>query len=187
MTFCYETIYILLPDLDDEAVEAAKGRVIEIVTATGGRVFRRESWGRKRLAYTVAKQQRGNYQLIQYVGDGKTVADLERLFRLDDAFIKFLTIKLRRDPATVTDESAEEVTRETEPAPDRDRGDRDRDRDRGDRDRDRDRGPRGRGRDGGGGGGRREPEEAGSGARTEATAPAGSDATPAPAAPAAAE
>jgi len=123
MTFCYETIYILLPDLDDEAVEAAKGRVTEAVTGAGGRIFRRESWGRKRLAYTVAKQQRGNYQLIQYVGDGKTVGDLERLMRLDDAFIKYLTVKLRKDPATVTEETAEEVTREPEP-PAGDRGDR---------------------------------------------------------------
>jgi small subunit ribosomal protein S6 len=119
MPFCYETIYILLPDLDDAAVEAAKGRVAETVTAAGGRVYRRESWGRKRLAYTVAKQQRGNYQLVQYVGGAQVVADLERLFRLDEAFIKFLTVKLRKDPATVTDEGAEEVTREVEPAPDR--------------------------------------------------------------------
>lgn len=147
MTFCYETIYILLPDLDDEALEAAKGRVTEAITGAGGRVYRRESWGRKRLAYTVAKQQRGYYQLVQYVGDGKVVADLERLFRLDDAFIKFLTVKLRKDPATVTDESAEEVAREPEPAPDR--------------------GPRGRGR-----GGRREREESESGGRPEPAAKA---------------
>jgi len=119
MPFCYETIYILLPDLDDEAVEAAKGRVTETVAAAGGRVYRRESWGRKRLAYTVAKQQRGNYQLVQYVGEPQVVADLERLFRLDEAFIKFLTIKLRKDPATVTGDGTEEVTREVEPAPDR--------------------------------------------------------------------
>lgn len=119
MPFCYETIYILLPDLDDAAVEAAKGRVTETIAAAGGRVYRRENWGRKRLAYTVAKQQRGNYQLVQYVAGAQAVADLERLFRLDEAFIKFLTVKLRKNPATVTYEGAEEVAREVEPAPDR--------------------------------------------------------------------
>lgn len=159
MPFCYETIYILMPDLDDEAVDAAKGRVNDAVTAGGGRIYRRESWGRKRLAYTVAKQQRGNYQLIQYIGDGALVTELERMFRLDDAFIKFLTIKLRRDPATVGDEAAEEVAREAEVASDRDR------------DRDRDRGPRG-GRGGRGGGRGREREESESGAPDRADAEA---------------
>lgn len=132
MTLCYETIFILHPDLDDEAVEAAKTRVGEAIQGAGGRVYRRESWGRKRLAYTVAKQHRGNYQLIQYVADGQAVADLERLFRLDDAFLKFLTVKLRKDPATVGDEAAEEVTREADPPsdrPPRGRGGRGRDRD----------------------------------------------------------
>jgi len=131
MTLCYETIFILHPDLDDEAVEGAKARVGETIQGAGGRVYRRESWGRKRLAYTVAKQSRGNYQLVQYVADGQAVADLERLFRLDDAFLKFLTVKLRKDPATVGDEAAEEVTRETEPSserPPRGRGGRGRDR-----------------------------------------------------------
>jgi small subunit ribosomal protein S6 len=176
MPFCYETIYILMPDLDDEAVEAAKGRVNDAVTAAGGRIYRRESWGRKRLAYTVAKQQRGNYQLIQYIGDGALVAGLERMFRLDDAFIKFLTIKLRRDPATVGDEATEEAAREAEAAAARDR--------------DRDRGPRG-GRGGRGGGGRgREREEREPAAKAEPAAGAESgapDKAGAEAAPAAAE
>jgi small subunit ribosomal protein S6 len=108
---CYETIYILHPDLADEAVEAAKAKVEETIGGTGGRVYRRESWGKKRLAYTVAKQQRGFYQLIQYIGDGKANAELERLFRLDEAFIKYLTVKLRQDPATAEAKAQEAEAR----------------------------------------------------------------------------
>jgi len=104
---CYETIFILHPDLTDEDVDAAKTRVQEAITATGGRIYRREHWGKKRLAYTVAKQQRGIYLLIQYIGTAQTIADLERMFRLDEAFIKFLTIRLKQDPATVPAEVVE--------------------------------------------------------------------------------
>jgi len=108
---CYETIYILHPDLSEEAVEAAKTKVEEIITGAGGRVYRRENWGKKRLAYTVAKQQRGIYQLLQYISDGKSNAELERAFRLDEAFIKFLTVKLRQDPATAEAKAQEDQAR----------------------------------------------------------------------------
>jgi len=159
---CYETIYILHPDLSDEAVEAAKTKVEEIITGSGGRVYRRENWGKKRLAYTVAKQQRGIYQLLQYIGDAKALAELERLFRLDESFIKFLTVKLRQDPATAEAQAQEAQARSEERAargedrsgrdddrPGRGGDRRDRDDDRRDRDDDR---PRGRPR--------REPVEA---------------------------
>jgi small subunit ribosomal protein S6 len=142
---CYETIFILHPDLSDEDVDAAKTRVADIITATGGRIYRRENWGKKRLAYTVLKQQRGIYQLMQYIGTGQTIADLERMFRLDEAFIKFLTVRLKQDPATVpaqmveTGGRAEERPSRDDRGPRDDRGSRD---DRGGRD-DRPRGRRG--------------------------------------------
>ena len=122
---CYETIFILHPDLSDEDVDAAKTRVADIITATGGRIYRRENWGKKRLAYTVLKQQRGIYQLMQYIGTGQTIADLERMFRLDEAFIKFLTVRLRQDPATVPAQMVETGGRAEERPSRDDRGPRD--------------------------------------------------------------
>jgi small subunit ribosomal protein S6 len=154
---CYETIYILHPDLGDEAVDAAKTRVDEIMAATGARIYRRENWGRKRLAYTVAKQQKGNYQLIQYIGSGQTVADLERMFRLDDAFIKYLTVRLKQDPATA-EAQAKEAEAKAEARAD-ERTERGRSDDRPDRGR-----GRGRGRPEAGG-----PAESGSPAEAPAT------------------
>jgi small subunit ribosomal protein S6 len=116
---CYETIFILHPDLSEEDVDAAKGRVEEAIAGTGGRIYRRENWGKKRLAYTVAKQQRGIYQLCRYIGSGQTIADLERMFRLDEAFIKFLTVRLKQDPATAEAQAEEADARAAEEKPDR--------------------------------------------------------------------
>ncbi|MFQ5507718.1 MAG: 30S ribosomal protein S6 [Leptospirillia bacterium] len=134
---CYETVFILHPELGEEAVAAAKGKVDESIGKTGGRIYSRENWGRKRLAYTVAKQTRGTYLLVRFIGDGSTVAELERMFRLDEAFLKFMTVRLTTDPATVPE--AEDVVEEMIEKPDRmsrpprrdDRGSRD---DRDDRD-----------------------------------------------------
>lgn len=113
---CYETIYILHPDLGDEAVDAAKARVEDALTATGGRIYQRENWGKKRLAYPIAKQQRGFYQLIRFIGDGRGVADIERLFRLDEAFIKHLIVRLKQDPATAEAQAEEAAAKAAERA-----------------------------------------------------------------------
>lgn len=98
---CYETIYILHPDLGEEAEQAAKERVAGIIADAGGRVYHKENWGKKRLAYEIAKQSKGVYQLVRYIGNAAAVAELERQFRLDESFLKFLTIRLKTDPATI--------------------------------------------------------------------------------------
>jgi small subunit ribosomal protein S6 len=113
---CYETIYIMHPDLGDDGVEAAKAKVDETLGAAGGRIYHRENWGKKRLAYTVAKQQRGIYQLIQFIGSGQTVADLERLFRLDEAYIKHLIVRRKEDPATAEAKAEEDAAKMAERA-----------------------------------------------------------------------
>lgn len=101
---CYETIFILHPQLGEDAVAAAKKKVDDLIESAEGRVYHRENWGSKRLAYEVAKQSRGNYQLIRFVGNAQSLAELERLFRLDEDFIKFLTVRLKQDPATAGQE-----------------------------------------------------------------------------------
>jgi small subunit ribosomal protein S6 len=113
---CYETIYIMHPDLGDDAVEAAKAKVDETLGAAGGRIYHRENWGKKRLAYTVAKQQRGIYQLIQFIGSGQNVADLERLFRLDEAYIKHLIVRRKEDPADAEAKAEEDAAKMAERA-----------------------------------------------------------------------
>ncbi|MBI5138103.1 MAG: 30S ribosomal protein S6 [Nitrospirae bacterium] len=104
---CYETIYILHPDLGEEAEQAAKERVAGVVAAAGGRVYHKENWGKKRLAYDVRKQNKGVYQLVRFIGNAAAVAELERQFRLDESFLKFLTIRLKADPATIGDSVTE--------------------------------------------------------------------------------
>jgi small subunit ribosomal protein S6 len=112
---CYESIYILHPDLSDEAQDAARGRVTEVINKAGGRLYYREIWGKKRLAYNIAKQSRGIYQLIRFVAPGNTITELERLFRLEEDYLKHLCIRLDVDPDSVG-ELAEEPEEKREPS-----------------------------------------------------------------------
>jgi len=104
---CYETIFIMHPDLDEAAEQAAKDAVKAIIDEAGGRVYQVENWGKKRLAYEIRKQSKGIYQLIRYIGNAEAVSKMERLFRLDEAYLKFLTLRLKDDPANAATELVE--------------------------------------------------------------------------------
>ncbi len=98
---CYETIYIIDAELGEEAEQAAKDRVAELIDQAGGRIYSKENWGKKRLAYEIRKHTKGVYQLIRFICSPEGIAAMERNFRLDEAYLKFLTIRLSDDPDTV--------------------------------------------------------------------------------------
>jgi small subunit ribosomal protein S6 len=104
----YETIYILRPDIDADSAERLGTRLAEVVGREAGRLTKVEAWGRRRLAYDIGKQRRGVYIYLKYLGNGKTVAEIERNLRLTDGVIKYQTVLVRSDVEadgiTVTDE-----------------------------------------------------------------------------------
>jgi small subunit ribosomal protein S6 len=91
----YETIFVLRPDVDPDAAEKLQNRLTDIISREKGTLVKVESWGRRKLAYPVAKQRRGVYIYLNYVGQGGLVAELERNLRIADFCLKFLTVKLR--------------------------------------------------------------------------------------------
>jgi len=103
----YETIYVLKPNVTKEASEGLAGRMSEIVGTTGA-MLRVENWGRRKLAYTVAKQTRGVYVYMKYAGNGEIVTELERTLRLQESVMKFQTVKLS-DAVEQVDVRAEDV------------------------------------------------------------------------------
>lgn len=93
----YETIYILKPDIDADAAEKVGSRVVEVVDREKGRLTKVELWGRRRLAYDIAKCRRGVYVYLKYLGTGSVVNELERNLRLFDDVLKYQTVLLRSD------------------------------------------------------------------------------------------
>jgi small subunit ribosomal protein S6 len=86
-------MYIIRPDLDDEASKANVQKFEEIVNANGGADLKVEVWGKRRLAYEVKKFNEGVYVLMNFNGEARTVDELERLMKISDAVIRFMTTK----------------------------------------------------------------------------------------------
>ncbi|NLM22275.1 MAG: 30S ribosomal protein S6 [Peptococcaceae bacterium] len=89
----YEVMYIIRPDLEEEAVQADVDKFAEVVTANGGTDLKVDLWGKRRLAYEVKKFNEGYYVLMNFKGEGRTVEELERLMKISDTVIRFLTTK----------------------------------------------------------------------------------------------
>src|SRR6187399_1598602 len=90
----YETIYVLRPDAGREASESISTRVQDVISKQRGALTRVENWGYRKLAYPVKKHGRGVYVYLKYLGDGELVSELERNLRLQDAVLKFQTVRL---------------------------------------------------------------------------------------------
>ena len=97
----YEVVLIVHPDQSDQVVGMVE-RYIKLVQDNNGIIHRLEDWGRRQLAYPINKIHKAHYVLFNIETDGETLAELEELFRYNDAIIRSLV--MRRDEA-VTEES----------------------------------------------------------------------------------
>ena len=88
----YETIFITFPDLADEDQQNIFGKVKDLIPQEGGTILNFDEWGLKNLAYEIKKQTRGHYVYIDYTGSGGLVKELERVMRIDDRVMKYMTV-----------------------------------------------------------------------------------------------
>jgi small subunit ribosomal protein S6 len=100
----YETIYVLRPDIDADTADKVQARVSDVVLREQGQLLKVEAWGRRKLAYPVARHKKGVYVYVRYVGKGGLVNELERNLKLQDSVLKYQTVLTREnvDVAAIT-------------------------------------------------------------------------------------
>jgi small subunit ribosomal protein S6 len=87
----YETIYILRPNTPNEGVAEVNTRIKGIIEGMGGKVLKIDNWGKRRLAYEVAKERKGIYLYWQYLAQPGVVEECERNLRMLDSVIRYLS------------------------------------------------------------------------------------------------
>lgn len=89
----YELMYIIRPDLEDEAVEGVAEKIKGVITGEGGEIVEHEILGKRRLAYEIQKHRDGIYVLVQFQAKPSSVSELERVIRITDDIIRHLVIQ----------------------------------------------------------------------------------------------
>ncbi|MDA8078450.1 MAG: 30S ribosomal protein S6 [Nitrospiraceae bacterium] len=90
----YENIVILNAALSDEEIQASLTRIKDIIVNTGGEIIKTDTWGRRKLAYEVKKQNKGFYTLLIFKTPSATIRKLEDFYKVFDPVIKHMVIKL---------------------------------------------------------------------------------------------
>ena len=106
----YEVCFIVHPD-QSEQVPAMVERYRGIVTARNGIIHRLEDWGRRQLAYTLAKVHKAHYVLMNIECDQVALDELTHAFRFNDAVLRHLVVKMRGAVTTPSSMMKEEKSR----------------------------------------------------------------------------
>ncbi len=86
----YECLYILKPDLEDEARNEMIKKFSDLVTSNKGEIVKIEEWGKKRLAYPINYIEDGYYVLMYFKSAPELPAELERNFKISDSILRYM-------------------------------------------------------------------------------------------------
>jgi len=108
----YELGVVVRADLEEEAFRAEMERVKGFIDRFGGTIDRVDEWGKRKLAYPIAKQLEGVYTFIIYSAEGNTVREVESRLRLQENVLRFLTIRKDEDDVAAATPEAEPAKEE---------------------------------------------------------------------------
>ena len=91
----YESVIIGRQDLTPGQFETLLEKFIAVIQSFKGEIKKRENWGIRNLAYKINKNRKGHYMLLNIDGPPEAIKEYERLMRLDEDIIRFLTIKIK--------------------------------------------------------------------------------------------
>ena len=89
----YEAMYVITPELEDEAVKGIIEKYTGIITANGGEIEKVDEWGRRRLAYPINYKPEGYYVLPTFAAASELPRELERNLNNDEGILRFLVVR----------------------------------------------------------------------------------------------
>lgn len=89
----YETLYVVTPELEEEAIKAIIEKFSGIIAANGGVVGNVDEWGKRRLAYPINYKTEGYYVLVNFEAEGELPKELERNFNNDENILRFIVVR----------------------------------------------------------------------------------------------
>ena len=88
----YEGIFVLDPELSDEALAKVQAQMQEQVKKLEGTVEHQQPWGRRRLAYRLGKCREGFYVLVRFFMRPSCLGTLDQWCALNEAILRRLIV-----------------------------------------------------------------------------------------------
>lgn len=88
----YEIAVLYHPDLEVD-LSKAEEKVTKLFTDNGGKVVNTDNWGKRKLAYTIKKQEYGVYVFYTVEMPGEGVKKVEGTLNITDEAIRYLIVR----------------------------------------------------------------------------------------------
>lgn len=102
----YELMVLLHPDLEIDA-ETPIAKIESLVTANGGKITKRDNWGKKRLAYRIARQDFAVYVYFELELDPEKVSELDRVILITEEVLRHILVVHEENPPKAESKRAE--------------------------------------------------------------------------------
>ncbi len=89
----YETIFIINPELDEEATKAVVEKFQNLITDLGGQIDNTDEWGKRKLAYLVKDFKEGYYVLMNFTAAPTVPQELERVYKITGDIIRYIIVR----------------------------------------------------------------------------------------------
>ncbi|WP_080871900.1 30S ribosomal protein S6 [Oceanobacillus timonensis] len=89
----YEIMYIIRPDIEEEAQTALVERFNKILTDNGAEIEKVDEKGKKRLAYEINDYRDGYYVVINFQSDETAINEFDRQAKFNDDIIRHMAIR----------------------------------------------------------------------------------------------
>ena len=87
-SYQYELMVILDPEIDERQVAPKLDGFLKVITGDGGTIENVDVWGKRRLAYEIAKHAEGIYAIIDVKAEPATVSELDRQLNLNESVLR---------------------------------------------------------------------------------------------------
>jgi len=92
----YKLTLVISPDLGSEETKTLLTKIKKIVEEPKGKVTKTNEWGRKDLAYPIAKKQVGYFVLLEINLPEDQPKEIERKLKLEEGILRFLLVKAEK-------------------------------------------------------------------------------------------
>ena len=105
----YESVLIARQDLGASQVNNIVSDMSKVIADQGGEVVRVDNWGLKNLAYRIKKNRKGHYVLLNISAPAQAIAEYERLLRVNEDIIRYMTVKVEDFSEALSNDGSEAV------------------------------------------------------------------------------
>ena len=112
----YETLYIVNPNLENEALDITMGEIGTELEKSKSKIINHRVWGKKRLAYQIENQKYGSFILLQFEGgEQDQMNEFNTWMKLNNSVLRHMTVALDEKPEVYVEEVKEKPVEKAAP------------------------------------------------------------------------